>query len=118
MSYGAADYLLMFAANFAVVFLLGLQSRNVTAGRYVAAIVTSFGISVANFTFIKYAADGSLDAFAFCAAGGCVGIAASIWFYENVIQHGWNRRKNSGEPVRPDAAIPGFYGQIPTEVKK
>lgn len=86
MSYDIYDYMAMFFANFFVVFLLVLQSKNVMQSRYVAAVVTSVGISIANFTFIKYAASGTLDAFTVCAIGGCLGIAASIWFYDNLIR--------------------------------
>lgn len=80
------DYLAMFCSNFVLVFLLGLQSKNVNAGRYLAAITTSFGISVANFAFVKYATRGSYDVFFVCAAGGCCGIAFSIWFYQKFIE--------------------------------
>lgn len=61
MTHGLADYFTMFVSNFVLVFLLGLQSKNVNAGRYMAAVTTSFGISVANFIFVKYAAAGSYD---------------------------------------------------------
>lgn len=104
MSYSAVDYLLMFAANFGVVFLLGLQSRNVTAGNHIAAVITSFGISVANFTFVKYAATGTLSAFLVCAIGGCLGIATSIWAYESFER---GRRKNGGRLRRHDDPIEG-----------
>lgn len=85
MTYTFADFFTMFWSNFFVVFLLGLQSKNVNQSRYVAAVVTSFGISVAQFIFVKYAATGSYDAFFICAAGGCSGIAFSIWFYDEVM---------------------------------
>lgn len=87
------DYLLLFGASFAVVFLLGVQSRNVNQGRYLAAVMTSFGISVANFTFVKYAATGTLAAFIPAAAGGCLGIACAIWFSKHVIE-----RRRGAEP--------------------
>lgn len=86
MSYTIVDYTLMFVSNFFIVFLLGLQSRNVVAGKYLWAILTSLGISIANFTFIKFAATGDPSAFVLCASGACFGIAASIWFYERVVQ--------------------------------
>ena len=86
MSYTTIDFLTMFWSNFFVVFLLGLQSKNVNQGRYLAAIVTSLSISVANFIFVKYAVAGSYLAFFVCAAGGCSGIAFSIWFYKNVVE--------------------------------
>lgn len=85
------DYIVMFWSNFAVVFLLGLQSKNVNAGRYVASVATSVGISVSQFIFVKYAASGSYLAFVACAAGGGAGIAFSIWFYQRFME-----RKNHG----------------------
>lgn len=87
MTYGLIDYLSMFGGSFFVVFLLGIQSRNVQAGRYIAAIVTSFGISISQFMFVKYAATGNLAAFFTLAIAGCCGIAASIWFYNTHLQH-------------------------------
>lgn len=85
MTYTPVDYLLMFCSSFFVVFLLGLQSKNVNQSRYFAAIVTSFGISVGQFLFAKYAATGNVTAFLTCAIGGCMGIAFSIWFYDTVL---------------------------------
>jgi hypothetical protein len=86
MTHTLADYFTMFCSNFFVVFLLGLQSKNVNQGMYLAAITTSFGISIANFVFVKYAAVGSYDVFAVCAAGGMAGIAFSIWFYKHFFE--------------------------------
>jgi len=86
MTHSLIEYLLMFAGSFVLVFLLGIQSRNVVAGRYMAAIMTSFGISLSNFIFVKYAATGSYDVFFVNAAGGCLGIAGSIWFYKHILE--------------------------------
>lgn len=86
MTHSLIEYLLMFAGSFVLVFLLGVQSRNVVAGRYMAAVMTSFGISVSNFIFVKYAATGSYDVFFVNAAGGCLGIAGSIWFYKHILE--------------------------------
>ena len=80
------DYLSMFGASFVAVFLLGIQSKNVNQGRYKAAIVTSFGISVSQFFFVKFASGGRLDTLAVCAIGGCAGIAFSIWFHQTFIE--------------------------------
>lgn len=77
---------LMFLSSFCMVFLLGLQSRNVNQGRYMAAVLTSAGINLANFLFVKFAADGGLLSLAIITAGGCSGVASSIWFYQNVIE--------------------------------
>lgn len=83
---------LVFFGAFISVFLLGLQSKNVNQGRYLAAVVTSFGISVSQFIFIKYAAAGSLVVFALSAAGGCLGITCSIWFYQVFLERLKNER--------------------------
>jgi hypothetical protein len=79
------SYVPLFLASFFVVFLLGLQSRNVNQGRYVWAVVTSFWISVSNFTFVRYAATGGLTTFWVSAAAGCLGIASSIWTHQHII---------------------------------
>lgn len=81
-----ADAVTVFASSFFTVFLLGIQSRNINQSRYMAAVLTSFGISIANFTFIKYVAAGSYLTFVICATGGCMGVAFSIWFYKNIIE--------------------------------
>lgn len=77
---------MIFLGNFCVVFLLGIQSRNVQAGRYAAAVLTSAGINVSNFIFVKYAANGALGVLGVSTLGGCMGIACAIWFYQNVIE--------------------------------
>lgn len=86
MSWNYFDLATMFFSSFTLVFLLGFQSKNVQSSRYWAAIGTSFGISLANFMFVKFAATGGLLPFAICAAGGCIGIAASIWVGDNVFR--------------------------------
>lgn len=95
MNYEFADYFTMFWTNFFVVFLLGLQSRNVNAGRYAAAMITSFGISLANFIFVKYAASGAYDVLAACALGGCFGIAFAIWFYQHFFERKHHGKKQN-----------------------
>lgn len=92
MTHTFLEYLLMFCGSFVLVFLLGIQSRNVVAGRYFAAVATSFGISVSNFIFVKFAAAGSYDVFFVNATGGCLGIACSILFYQTLME-----RKHRGK---------------------
>lgn len=79
-------YLTMFAASFSTVFLLGLQSKNVQQSRYLMAIATSIGISVANFAFIKYASSGNLLYLTIMATGGAIGIAASIYVHDTFMK--------------------------------
>jgi hypothetical protein len=78
--------LILFASAFGSVFLLGIQSKNVNQGRYIASVVTSFGISVGQFVFAHAAASGDLLAFSASAAGGCCGIASSIWFWQRFME--------------------------------
>lgn len=80
------DAAIIFFGAYTVVFLLGLQSRNVVAGRYFAAMLTSAGISLSQFIFVKYAASGSYLVLAISTLGGCLGIASAIWFYRNVME--------------------------------
>jgi hypothetical protein len=86
MTYTFLDFATMFFSNFAVVFLLGLQSKNVNQGRYMAAAMTSVGISVSQWIFVKYATHGDWRVFVTCAFGGALGIASSIWFYKNFME--------------------------------
>lgn len=86
MTHALLEYGLMFCGSFVLVFLLGIQSRNVVAGRYLAAVATSFGISISNFIFVKFAATGSIDVFFVNAVGGCLGIACSIFFYQTILE--------------------------------
>lgn len=84
--YDMADVVTMFIGSFVVVFLLGLQSRNVNMGRYLAAIITSAGISMSQFIFVKYAASGNFWVLLISTVGGCSGIASSIWFWKNIME--------------------------------
>ena len=77
-----------------MVFLLGIQSKNVMHSRYIAAMLTSLGISAANFLFVKYASVGGGTEFSTAAAGGMLGIASSIYFYDRFL-----RRKAPKSPV-------------------
>ena len=80
------DYALMFFSSFVVVFLLGIQSRNVNASRYVSAMITSLGISASQFIFVKYVIEGSWGVFVTTALGGCIGVVFSIWFYSKFME--------------------------------
>lgn len=91
--YDFADVITMLVGSFVVVFLLGLQSRNVNMGRYVAAIVTSVGISVSQFIFVKYAASGNIWALLISTVGGCLGVASSIWFWKNIMERKYHGNK-------------------------
>lgn len=92
-----ADGLILFGSSFAVVFLLGIQSKNVMHSRYVAAMLTSLGISAANFLFVKYASVGGSIEFFTAAVGGMLGIASSIYLYDK-----FTRRKAAKTLVWPE----------------
>ena len=77
------DHLLLFGATFANVFLLGFQSKNVHRSRYLLAAVTSVGITIAQYFFVKYAAnDGGLEFLMVSGAGGALGIVAAIAIHD------------------------------------
>lgn len=98
-----AETAIIFLGNFCVVFLLGLQSRNVQAGRYLAAVLVSAGINVSNFIFVKYAANGALEVLGVSTLGGCMGIASAIWFYQNVMERKYNMAtKKTAKPLGPN----------------
>lgn len=69
----------IFAATFAVVLFLGLQSLNVNGGHKLLAVLTSFGIGVANL-FILKVMPGPTDGLELVAymTGGPLGIYASM----------------------------------------
>lgn len=116
MNHSLIDYAAMWSATFALVFLLGIQSRNVQRSHYFAAILTSLGISIGNFTFIKFAAAGTFDAFAVCAVGGCMGIAFSIWFSDNVLHKRpakGGQIAHKGPPLRFGEQVEGYHPLTP-----
>lgn len=89
-------HIIVLAASFIVVFLLGLQSRNVNQGRYIAAVITSAGIAVSQFYFVKIVATGTVETLLFSLIGGCAGIAFSIWFHQHVIERKRNAVPQAG----------------------
>lgn len=71
--------LALFAATFALVLFLGLQSLNVNGNHKLLAGLTSFGIGAANITILKVM-PGPTDALEVCAYlfGGPCGILTSM----------------------------------------
>ena len=72
----------LFASTFALVFLLGLQSRNVNCGQRRAAFFTSLGIGSAQLLLYKLAPDANGLEIAAYLSGGPFGIVASMWAHE------------------------------------
>ena len=77
------DYVLLFFAAFFMVGLLGLQSKNVQHSKYVAAAITSMGISLANFVFVKAVAVGGYDTLFVVMVGGASGIMVAIYAHDH-----------------------------------
>ncbi len=77
------DYVLLFFAAFFMVGLLGLQSKNVQHSKYIAAAITSMGISLANFVFVKAVAIGGYDTLLVVMVGGASGIMTAIYTHDH-----------------------------------
>lgn len=76
---------LIFCASFFQVFLLGLNSQFVRNQWVIHVFITSWFISVAQFTYTKIVAMGEgaevLYLFFASGMGGALGIVSSIFFY-------------------------------------
>jgi len=77
------ELVLLFAACFFNVFLLGLSSQFVRDQQIALAFAVSWGISSAQFVFTRVisAADNPAVAFWVSGWGGAIGICSSIVFY-------------------------------------
>ena len=78
------QYVILFFAAFFMVGLLGLQSKNVQHSKYVAAAITSMGISLANFVFVKAVAVGGYDTLLVVMVGGATGIMVAIYAHDHL----------------------------------
>tara|TARA_B100000780_G_scaffold265543_1_gene221033 strand:+ start:785 stop:1105 length:321 start_codon:yes stop_codon:yes gene_type:complete len=77
------DFIILFAASFLLVGLLGLQSKNVQGSKYVAAAMTSIAITVANFFFIRLVVnDAGYSTLIVAGLGGALGIVSAIYLYD------------------------------------
>jgi len=77
------SYVMLFFAAFFMVGLLGLQSKNVQHSRYLAAAMTSMGISLSNYIFVKSVAVGGIDTLLIVMVGGASGIMAAIYAHDH-----------------------------------
>jgi len=79
----------IFAAQFVVIWMLGLQSINVNRGHYVLAALTSFGLGIVGFYVTGVVAmvfqNGMLNTMfiSFIVAGPC-GIVTSMWTHKHI----------------------------------
>lgn len=81
-------HLALFASAFCVVFLLGFQQKNVHGGHYLAAVVTSFGIGIAQIFLWRLVPDADAGQIAATLAGGPVGIVAAMWSHPRIMRRG------------------------------
>lgn len=77
------DHFILFSSSFANVFLLGFNSKNVHQSRYFLAFVTSWGITLAQYFFVKYAVAGDgLMFLGVSGVGGSLGIISAIFVHD------------------------------------
>jgi len=82
------DHMILFTSSFANVFLLGFNSKNVQHSRYWMAFFTSWGITLAQYFFVKYAAnDGGALFLAISGTGGALGIVSAIFVHNWMSNH-------------------------------
>lgn len=91
--------LYLFLSTYTLVLFLGLQSLNVNGGHRLLAVITSFGISVANVTVLKIM-PGPTDALDLAAylSGGPFGILTSM------LIHPWMVRRLGRKNIQGKAA--------------
>ncbi len=76
--------LAIFASTFAAVFFLGVQSLNVNGGHYLAAFLTSFGISLSHLVLYKTVPDADLLQQCAYLLGGPFGIVCAMWTHARI----------------------------------
>lgn len=78
---------LLFLASFTTVLLIGVQQLNVEHRKYLRAIVTSIGISVANYLLYKILSSGDLQFYQFLvfSVGGALGIISAMWVHDHFL---------------------------------
>jgi hypothetical protein len=81
------SHLTLFLSAFATVFLLGFQQMNVSGRHYVAAVVTSFGIGIAQIFLWRLVPSASVSEIAATLCGGPVGIVCAMWAHPKIA--GW-----------------------------
>ncbi len=79
-------HLALFASAFCVVFLLGFQQKNVHGGHYVAAVITSFGIGIAQICLWRLVPEADAGQVIATLAGGPTGIVTAMWLHPRVMR--------------------------------
>ena len=83
-------HLALFIGAFATVFLLGIQQQNVIGRHYLAAIITSLGIGIAQITLWRLVPSADVMEIIATLAGGPCGIVAAMWAHPRIVQK-WSR---------------------------
>lgn len=83
-------HLALFIGAFATVFLLGIQQQNVIGRHYLAAIVTSLGIGIAQITLWRLVPSADVMEIIATLAGGPCGIVAAMWVHPRIAKK-WSR---------------------------
>lgn len=77
------DHAILFLSTFFNVFLLGFNSKNVHQSRYFLAFAASWGITVAQYFFVRYAVSGDGMLFIVISGlGGSLGIVSAIYIHD------------------------------------
>lgn len=79
-------HLALFLSAFFTVFLLGFQQKNVHGEHYLAAIVTSLGIGVAQIFLWRLVPEASASQIVATLAGGPVGIVAAMYLHPRMMR--------------------------------
>lgn len=78
--------IVVFFSTFANVFLLGFNSKNVHQSRYLAAFITSWGITFSQYIFVTHAVkSGGWPFLLISGLGGSIGITLAIFIHDFTI---------------------------------
>lgn len=96
------DIFIIYSATFSNVFLLGFQSKNVHKSRYFLAFLTSIGITLAQYFFVRYGANeqNGMLFLVIAGLGGGMGIVFAIYLHdvmEGEKQFPWKKAEVSHE---------------------
>jgi len=80
------SHIALFLSAFFTVFLLGFQQKNVHGGHYLAAIVTSFGIGIAQIFLWRLVPGADAGQIAATLAGGPTGIVAAMYLHPRIMR--------------------------------
>lgn len=74
-----------------LVFLRAMQQQNVIGGHYGLAVLTSFGMALAEVSVVLRVVDTGIAAALYVGAGGALGVTAAMYVHKR-----WVRRRAHG----------------------